>query len=82
VKNYDLYTTNQDIHGINTGYNINLLLSMANLTAFQKGACFFGIKLLNHFQKHKNLFNKIKIILTCFKEISSFTFFLLNRMVF
>jgi len=52
VKNDNLYTTNQDIHGINTKYNIHLLLSMANLTAFQKGAYFFGIKLLNHFQKH------------------------------
>ena len=82
VKNRDLYTANQDIHGINTRYNIILLLSVANLTAFQEGAYFFGITLLNHLPETKNLFNKIKIILTCFKEISSSTFFLLNRTVF
>jgi len=47
VKNRD-FSANQGIHGINTRYNINLLLSLANLTAFQKGVYFFGTKLLNH----------------------------------
>jgi len=41
VKNWDLYTINQDIRGVDTRYNTNLHLSMANLTAFQNGAFFF-----------------------------------------
>jgi len=38
------YTTNQEIHGVNTRYNINLHLLMANLTALQKGSYFFFLK--------------------------------------
>jgi len=49
VKNWDLYSTKQEIHGKNTRYKTNLHLSTAHLTAFQKGAYFFGIKLFNHF---------------------------------
>jgi len=47
VKKRKLYTANQGIHGINTRYNKNLHLPMANLTAFQRGANFF-FKLFNH----------------------------------
>ena len=41
VKNWDLYTINEEIHGVNTRYNKNWHLSMANLNAFQKGASSF-----------------------------------------
>jgi hypothetical protein len=34
------YTTNQEIYGFNLRYSTNLYLSMANLTAFRKGAIF------------------------------------------
>ena len=47
VKNKDLYSTNQEIHNINTRSNINLHLPVCNLTLFQKGAYFSGIKLFN-----------------------------------
>jgi hypothetical protein len=49
VKNRDLYSNNQEIHNINTRSNINLYLPMCNLTLFQKGAYFSGIKLFNPF---------------------------------
>ena len=45
VKNNDLYTTNQEIHNITTGSNINLRPPVCNLTVFQKGAYYSGIKL-------------------------------------
>jgi hypothetical protein len=45
VKNRDLYVDNQEIY---TRYNTNLHLPMANLTAFQTGVYFFGVKLFNH----------------------------------
>jgi len=47
VKNKDLYTTNQEIHNINTKSNTNLHLPVCNLTIFQKGAYFSGIKSLS-----------------------------------
>ena len=47
VKYNDLYSTNQEIHNINTRPNINLHLPVCNLTLFQKGAYFSGIKLFN-----------------------------------
>ena len=44
VLNKDLYSTNQEIHNINTRSNINLHLPVCNLTLFQKGAYFCGLK--------------------------------------
>jgi oligoribonuclease NrnB/cAMP/cGMP phosphodiesterase (DHH superfamily) len=62
VKNFDLYTINQKIHGVTTRYKINLHISMANLT-FQKGAYFVVINLFNHLPKTlKNLPNEIKLL--------------------
>jgi len=46
VKNKDLYITNQEIHSIITSCNINLHSPVCNLTVFQKGNYFSGIKLL------------------------------------
>jgi len=37
----DLYTAKQEIHSINTRYNTNLHLPMANLTAFEGELIFF-----------------------------------------
>jgi len=55
LKFRDLYTANQEIHCINTMYNINLKLPIAKLTAFQRGAYFFGIKLFNHLPINTNI---------------------------
>jgi hypothetical protein len=61
VKNKDLYTTNQEIHNINTRSNINLHPPVCNLTVFQKGVYFSGIKLFNHLPLNiKSLSNEIK----------------------
>jgi len=62
VRNKDLYSTNQEIHNVNTRYNINLHLPVCNLTLFHKGAYFSGIKLFNHLPpKIKSLSNEIKL---------------------
>jgi len=61
VKNNDLNTTNQEIHSINTSSNINLHPPVCNLTVFQKGIYFSGIKLFNHLSLNiKSLSNEIK----------------------
>jgi hypothetical protein len=62
VRNKELFTFNQEIHNLNTRSNTNLHLPICNLTAFQKGAYYSGIKLFNHLpQKIKNLSNEIKL---------------------
>ena len=48
VKNKDFYTTNQEIHNITTRSNTNSHPQVCNLTVFQKGTYYSGIKLFNH----------------------------------
>jgi hypothetical protein len=48
IKNKNLYTTNQSIHTVNTRFNLDLHLPTCNLTLYQKGAFFSGIKLFSH----------------------------------
>jgi hypothetical protein len=69
VKRIDLYTTNQEIHSINTRCNINLHPSVCNSTVFQKGVNFSGIKLLNHLPLNiKSLPNDIKSFKSALKR--------------
>ena len=48
AKNRDLYESNSEIHNINTIFSSDLHTPTANLTTFQKGPFYFGIKVLNH----------------------------------
>ncbi|PNF19825.1 hypothetical protein B7P43_G14025 [Cryptotermes secundus] len=48
VKNSDCYVTNSDVHTRNTRFNHDLHLQVVNLTIFQKGEWYSGIKLYNH----------------------------------
>jgi hypothetical protein len=69
VKNKVLYTTNQEIHNISTRSNINLHPPVCNLTLFQKGAYFSGMKLFNHLPlKIKSLSNEIKLFKPALKR--------------
>ena len=62
TKNKILFTTNQNIHTLNTRFNLDLHLPTCNLTLYQKGAYFSGIKLFNHLpQSLKHLSNDIKV---------------------
>jgi hypothetical protein len=62
VKNKNLFATNQHFHTISTRYNSDLHLPTCNLTLYQKGAYFSGIKLFNHLpQKLKGLSVDIKV---------------------
>jgi len=61
VKNKDLYTTDQEIHNNTTRSNTNLHPPVCNLTVFQKGAYYSGIKLFNHLPLQiKSLSNEIQ----------------------
>ena len=69
VKNKKLFTTNQEIHNLNTRCNINLHPPICNLTLFQKGVQFSGIKLFNHLPPNiKSLSNEIKPFTTALKR--------------
>jgi hypothetical protein len=62
IKNKNLFATNQNFHIINTRHNSDLHLPTCNLTLYQKGAYFSGIKLFNHLpQTLKGLSADIKV---------------------
>jgi hypothetical protein len=56
VKNKDLFLSNSEIYTINIRHSNNLHYPSCNLTIFQKGTYYFGIKILNKFPPNlKNL---------------------------
>jgi len=48
TKNKDQFSLNSHIHAINTRHKNNLYVSAANLTLYQKGVYYSGIKIFNH----------------------------------
>jgi len=48
AQNKNLFSTNIENHNIDTRQRNNLYLSQANLTTYQKGAYYSGIKILNN----------------------------------
>jgi hypothetical protein len=70
VKNMYLYTTNKEIHGVNTRQNTDLHLISVRLTAFKEGSYFTGMRIFNHLPANvKQLANK--------KELSKFYLFII-----
>jgi hypothetical protein len=49
VKNRNFFQTNSEVHNFNTRYNHDLHIPAANLTLFQNGLWYSGIKIYNHF---------------------------------
>jgi len=49
VKNREFFSSNSDVHNINTRSNSDLPLPKGNLTVFQKGLFYFEIRVLNEF---------------------------------
>jgi len=47
VKNRELFTSISDVHNVNTRYNSDSHLPITNLTVFQKGVFYFGIRVFN-----------------------------------
>jgi hypothetical protein len=62
VNNMGLYHTTSKIHGFNTGHNFDLYRLQTNLTVYQRGPYYFGIKLFNHLPLNiKKLTHSIKL---------------------
>jgi hypothetical protein len=61
VNNKSLYHTTSQIHGVNTRRNFDLYCPQSNLTTYQRGPYYFGIKLFNHLPLNiKELAHNIK----------------------
>ena len=62
VNNKHLCTKNSEVHNQNTTSANNFHLPITNLTKYQKGAHFAGIKIFNHLPTHiKCLANEIQV---------------------
>jgi hypothetical protein len=48
VQNKTLFTTNTENYDLDTRQRSNLYLPQANLTTYQKGACYSGIQIFNN----------------------------------
>jgi hypothetical protein len=76
TKNKDQFSPKSHIHMINTRHNNNLYAPAANLTLYQKGVYYSGIKIFNHLPTTiKNLSddrNKFQIALRKFLLYISF----------
>ncbi|PNF32402.1 hypothetical protein B7P43_G10111 [Cryptotermes secundus] len=61
ANNMHLYHTTSHINGLNTRRNFDLCCPQTNLTTYQRGLLYFGIKLLNHLPLNiKELIHNIK----------------------
>jgi hypothetical protein len=58
IKNKNYFTSNIDIHDINTRYSYNLHLPSSNLSIVQKGVFFSGSKIYNHLLLNIKLLSK------------------------
>jgi hypothetical protein len=76
VNNVGLYHTTSQIHGFNTRRNFDLYCPQTNLTIYQRGLYYFGIKLFNHLPLNmKKLTHSIKLFrvaLSAFLHSKSF----------
>jgi len=76
AKNKDLHESNSEIHNINTRLSSDLHTPTVNLTTFQKGLFYFGIKFFNHFLTSiKNTShdrNQFRSVLKSFLPLNSF----------
>jgi len=48
TKNKDQFLSNSQVHKINTRQTFDLYIFTANLTIYNKGVCYTGIKIYNH----------------------------------
>jgi hypothetical protein len=76
VENKDLCESNSENHNINTRFSSDLHTPAANITTFQKGPFYFGIKVFNHLPTSiKKTYHDIKqfrYVLKIFLVINSF----------
>jgi hypothetical protein len=71
-----LFSTNYQIHNVHTRFKTNLHPPTANLTKFQQGVYYFGIKIFNNLPHNiKDLGNEIKLFQNVLKRFLLINFF-------
>jgi hypothetical protein len=61
VENKSIFQAKSEMHSINARKNSNLYHPQANLTLYQKGVYYSGVKVFNNFPPNiRNLFSDIK----------------------
>jgi hypothetical protein len=69
VDNMETFQTNSDIHNINTRHKHDLYQPSANLTSYQEGAYYAGIKLFNSLPDSiKRLNHTVKLFKPALKD--------------
>ena len=69
IKNRYLFSTNYRIHSVHTRFKTNLYPPIANLTKFQKGVYYSGIKIFNNLPHNiKDLANETKLFQSALKR--------------
>jgi len=82
IDNIHLFLTNQEIHYINTSSNLKFHIPSSNLTKFQKGVYYSGIKLFSHLPSHiRSLSADTKLFRTILKKVSLQQFFSFYRIL-
>jgi len=82
AENRDLYELNSEIHNINTRFSSDLHTPTANLTTFEKGPFYFGIKVFNHLPTSIKKTSHDKPIQIRFKKFPYYKFILLIGGIF
>ena len=72
INNRHLFITNQEVHNVNIRSNLKFHVPGSNLTKFQNGVYYSGIKLFNHWLSSiRSLANDTKLFRTTFKKFFS-----------
>jgi hypothetical protein len=82
AENINLYESNSGIYNIDTRFSSDLHTPTANLTTFQKGPFYFGIKIFNHLPTSIKKTSHDKPIQIRFKKFSYYKFILLFGEIF
>jgi hypothetical protein len=73
VTNMYLYTTNQELHGVNTRENMDLHLISIRPTEFKEEVYFTGMRINNHLPANiKQLANKTEIFKSVFYSMDEY----------
>jgi hypothetical protein len=74
VNNKNLFTNNLEVHNTRSANNFHLPIT--NLTKYQKGAHYAGIKIFNHLRTHvKGVANEIQIVKSALQRFLVFNLF-------
>ena len=72
VNKKHLFTKNLEVHNHNIRPGNNFHLPITNLTKYQKGVYYSGIKIFNYLPAHiKNAANEIQIFKNTLKQVSA-----------